>query len=470
MNQGDVLLVGAGQADITPAMGIQIAGDIGRPRPTEEIRDRLHARVLAIGNGKRTLCVISCDLLAITRPHADVIRRRVAEMLGTEPAAVMCHATQTHSAPMVGNILLSDDYPVPAGMDWLRGGDDRYIEPFTNAVLGAARQARAAMRPAALKAARGIDGRCAFPRRYILRDGTHVSHPAPCQADLLRPESFADPEVGVTVFHPMTPEGTADDKKAVGVLLHHTCHPVFGYGFRWVSADWPGLWAQSIRGHFGGEAVCPVLNGFCGNINPYNVLEPRHLTNMYLMADRLKETTLRILPEAAPLKAAPVKWISRKLRIPMRPISDEAVAGARNLLADHPEPIWTKPLRPQIQWDWVFAHAILDMARRQRNNLEYEYEIQVFRIGDLAIVGCPGEPFVDAQLEIKCQSPARQTMVAHLCNDWHTYIPTRQACRAGSYEAGLITCKLEEGALETIAVEAKAVLKELWQQDGAVTN
>ncbi len=40
------LCAGAARADITPSLGTQLAGDIGRCRPTEEIRDRLYANAL----------------------------------------------------------------------------------------------------------------------------------------------------------------------------------------------------------------------------------------------------------------------------------------------------------------------------------------------------------------------------------------------------------------------------------------
>jgi len=53
--------------------------------------------------------------------------------------------------------------------------------------------------------------------------------------------------------------------------------------------------------------------------------------------------------------------------------------------------------------------------------------VQAFRIGDLALVGAPGEFFVELGLEIKRRSPFAQTMVLELANDSVGYIPTRRA-------------------------------------------
>ena len=138
----------------------------------EQIRDPLYARAVVVKCGGETLAILTADVISITRAFADRIRRGAAEILGTKPEAVLCHATQTHSGPFVGNAMITDDYPLPADLWWLRGGDERYNEPFVRGMLRAVEQAKSSLQPASLKAGRGIDGRVAFNRRYIMRDGT----------------------------------------------------------------------------------------------------------------------------------------------------------------------------------------------------------------------------------------------------------------------------------------------------------
>ncbi|NLE68188.1 MAG: hypothetical protein GX608_12280 [Lentisphaerae bacterium] len=452
--QGE-LLVGAGQADITPAMGIQIAGDIGRYRPVEQIRDPLYARAVVVKCGGETLAILTADVISITRAFADRIRRGAAEILGTKPEAVLCHATQTHSGPFVGNAMITDDYPLPADLWWLRGGDERYNEPFVRGMLRAVEQAKSSLQPASLKAGRGIDGRVAFNRRYIMRDGTGRDHPGRCDPNILRPEGPADPEVGVAVF-------SGAGGKAITALLHHTCHPTHGFPHRWISADWPGFWGEGVRGLLGGDCVAPVLNGFCGNILHGNPLDPDHRSNIYLMGERLMETTRRILPDMKPLAAAPLAWDSRLIRIPFRKLPPEDVAKAKAFIEKNPDPLWTDETKTNIKWDWVYAHATLDLARQQQKQSWYDYEVQVLRIGGLAIVGCPGEPFVEGQLDIKLQSPAAHTFVAHMCNDADGYQPTRLAFRYGGYETRVSNwSRLDECALEKASATAREMLGEI---------
>jgi neutral ceramidase len=450
------LSAGAGQADVTPAMGIQIAGDIGRYRPVEQIRDPLFVRALVLQSGGETACIITADLNSISERHAAAMRQWVSDYLGTRPEAVMVHATQTHSAPVVGNEMLSDDFPLPSDLWWLRGADERYHGPFYDGFKAAVKQARESLRPATLKAVRGIDGRVAFNRRYILRDGTHRSQPGRCYSEILRPEGPADPEVGVAVVE----DGAG---KTLAALLHHTCHPCHGYPHRWISADWPGFWSQAVRYHFGGSCVALTLNGFCGNILHGNPLDPDSRSNIYLMGERLMETTRRILPDLKPLAGVPLVCSSRVLPIPMRKLSAAEVERARTLIKEHPGPMWKDEARTNIEWDWVYALATLDLAEKQKKRQVFDYEVQVFRIGDLAVVGCPGEPFVEAQLDIKCGSPAKQTFVAHLCNGGASYVPTRQAFAYGGYETRVANWScLDEGALEMVTATAREVLRDLY--------
>ena len=50
---GKRLLAGAAEVDITPVMGTQIAGDIGRRRPAEILIDPIYAKALVLDDGQR---------------------------------------------------------------------------------------------------------------------------------------------------------------------------------------------------------------------------------------------------------------------------------------------------------------------------------------------------------------------------------------------------------------------------------
>ena len=420
---------GAAQVDITPEKGIQIAGDIGRYRPVEEIRDSLFAKALAIeGNGKR-VCIVQMDLTMLEQKYGDIIRHSAAERFDMDPESIILHATQTHSTPALGHELISDEYNnLPPEAWFLHGGDERYHPIAIQGILEAIEKALANMRPIGMMAGRGIDGRVAFNRRYIMRNGTGQTHPGNCDPNILQAEGPVDPEVGVMLF--------IDDNGArIAALLHHTCHPCHGYPLRWVSAGWPGAWARNTQNIFGSQCVSLVLNGFCGNIHHRNHLDPSQTDNYTDMAQKLTETTQKIVMQnMREIPSDTLAYAMQTIKLDRRKPDAAEFKAAKKLLAEHPDPMWTDKAKTSVHWDWVYAVALMDLSNHYKKSPLYDYPVQVIRLGDVSIVGIPGEPFVEEQLRIKLKSPAPFTFCAHMANGSAGYIPTERAFAYGGYE------------------------------------
>jgi len=426
------LLAGAGMADITPEMGIQIAGDIGRYRPVEEIRDPIYANALVLQVNEKKVCILSLDVLAITRKWADEIRQQAAARFGFEPDAVMVHVVQNHAAPSVGHesVWENDELGLfPKEYPWLLGGDDRYNPVAVAGALKAIEKANASLQPARVMVGRGVDGRVAFNRRFVMRDGTVKTHPGNCNPDVLYCEGPIDPEVSVATF-------TAENGSILALLLHHTCHPVHGYPLRWISAGWPGAWARGMQAICGKECVPLVLNGFCGNIHHCNHLDPTYKDDYQEMGRKLTWTTEQILKKGLQAVESPIlDWWTKWLRIPMRRPTESELAESRQMLKEHPDPVWKNDGdKTAATWDWVYAACRLDLAAHIERDPFFDYYVQVFRLGNIGIPAVLGEPFVEEQLRIKLESPAPFTFCAHMSNGYVGYIPTEEALKRGGYE------------------------------------
>ena len=96
---------------------------------------------------------------------------------------------------------------------------------------------------------------------------------------------------------------------------------------------------------------------------------------------------------------------------------------------------------------------------------------QRFRIGDVAFVGLPGEMFTEFGLDIKANSPCKNTLVMGLTNDDRHYFPTRVSFTQGpkgfkpmitGYETTPGTTIYEIGAGEKLAESAVNQLKKLF--------
>ncbi|MFC1463050.1 hypothetical protein ACFLQU_05540 [Verrucomicrobiota bacterium] len=235
------LLLGLGRTDITPKEGTQLAGNIGHRRPMEEVRDRIYATVVVLEDADMRLALIAANLLASTNVWSDRLRAAVGEILGIPSAQVMFHVHQNHATPSLGHLFTFEDESSPY-MDkwpWLLGGDEEYHPWCVERICEAAQQAGDSLVPVTLDAGRGIDGRVAFNRRFVMRDGTAVTHMQGPRDQVLHCEGPTDPEVGVWRFK----DASGTD---LALFLHHSCHPCHGFPHRYVIADWTGQWEADM--------------------------------------------------------------------------------------------------------------------------------------------------------------------------------------------------------------------------------
>jgi len=452
------LRAGAAQVDITPRMGTQIAGDIGRHRPAELVVEPIYARALVLEAGGRKACILSLDVGIITPAWVAEIRRQAHEKFGLAPETVMVHAVQNHAAPGIGHFMIAEESKyVPPGADWLRGGDDRYAPFAVERILETVGKANGALEPVSVGAASGLEARVAFNRRFVMRDGTVKTHPGWQDApNILHAEGPIDPELGVVAF-------VAEDLRIPAMMLHYTCHPVHGYPQRYVSGGWPGIWCTEVQKAHGEGCVPLVINGCCGNIHHCNHLDPSFVDDYRNMGRLLAQTSERVLVGVRYEREAVLDWRQSHVSIPYRPLPAKFLKSVDRLLAEHPEPMWRDEAHTAVEWDWVYAVAIKDLHARQQKDKVCRYEVQAFRVGNIALLALGGEPFVEGQLAIKMQSPTRWTYIAHNSNGFCGYVPTRAALKRGGYETRTSTwSQLAPQALDVIVDESVRLLKQLF--------
>ena len=116
---------------------------------------------------------------------------------------------------------------------------------------------------------------------------------------------------------------------------------------------------------------------------------------------------------------------SKAYRTPRRQPSAEDVTHSEAVLRD-PTSNGT---------DVIYARELLELYRRPKRLANVE--LQVFRIGDCAIVSLPCEAYADIALEIRERSPIKNLLIATLTNGTVGYVVTEPAFSAGVYESKL---------------------------------
>ncbi|MDE2845850.1 MAG: hypothetical protein OXO51_04005 [Gemmatimonadota bacterium] len=474
MSATNQLSAGAAMIDISPHEGTHLAGSgAGDHRPTQAVLDPLYAKAIVFEAGGRRICLVILDLTIVTGGYTDRIRAAICDQTGIERDAIMVQATQTHSAPSLGYFMLDPDFPLETNeeTEYLRGAECAYGDRAAAAAVEAAVEAAGRLEPARIGLGRGVSGDLAFNRRGIRRDGTIVM-PRP-QGRERQPfgisevcylEGPMDPEVGVCCVQDM-------NGRPLSFLLHYTCHPVNAYGnretFLAASADWPGAWSREMQQAFGPDTVPLVVNGCCGNINPWHPFDPDFQPDHRRMGRGLSCLSERIVCDMAFAgnfsDDVALDTRMEKIDLPFRDIPDERLREVHEILTAHPEP--PREADGQVDPRWFRAASTRSVELCRQRDGTFSYEIQAFRVGELCIVGLPGEPFVEGQLALKVNSAAPYLFPAHLTTHYVGYLPTQEAYTRGGHEANedvTYWAKLAPGCLETVIVRARGMVRELF--------
>ena len=181
------------------------------------------------------------------------------------------------------------------------------------------------------------------------------------------------------------------------------------------------------------------------------------------MGRELAEMSKGIIFDMNFTSSAEIDWRVDELQLPYRDIPSERLREVEEILAASPAP--PRGENGEVDPTWFRAASTRSVELCRRRDPDFPYEIQALRIGDLALVGLPGEPFVEGQLEIKTGSPAPYVFPAHLTTHYVGYLPTRAAYHRGGHEANrdvTYWAKLAPGCLELVVDRAKALIEDLF--------
>jgi len=410
-----MLKAGAAQRDITPLLGISLVGYF-HDRKAVDVRDPLYAKAIVLEADGERIAIVLCDLIALEREEIEKARELIESRCGIPPQNVMIACTHTHTGPATVSVL---------GVD----RDEGYLEFLIPRIADTVQMACQRLREAKVGWEVGREERISFNRRYWMKDGKVRTNPGYNNPDIVRPAGPIDPDV-------MAIRIADAQGNTIAVLANFALHYVGGSPSNVVSADYFGMFAQEIQRMHGESFVAILSNGCCGDINNIDVHNPperregyehaQHVASI-LAADVYSLTEHAKLIEDVQLNAA-----SKRITIPVRPITEEMIESAKAILRDAPDDV-NRYTREQI-----YAREILFLSEMPR---QVETEVQVFAIrseqGEMAIVGLPGEIFVEIGLQIKKSSPFKATMTIELANDWVGYVPTEKAFEEGGYETEL---------------------------------
>jgi hypothetical protein len=221
------------------------------------------------------------------------------------------------------------------------------------------------------------------------------------------------------------------DGDPIAVLANYSLHYVGGPFSLSISADYFGAFDRALQRMAGSKFIAIMANGCCGDINNCDFTRPAPTyPHPFYQVERVADVVAsrafgawqRIRDwEGSPHLAAATEI----MRFCRREPTPEEVAAAEELRAGPEQP---------ANLDWTYASEVLAVREEPR---ERDTPIQALAVGNVGIVGLPGEIFVEYGLQIKAQSPFNRTFVVELANDYVGYCPTDLALQEGGYETRL---------------------------------
>ncbi|PIU60621.1 MAG: hypothetical protein COS85_23520 [Armatimonadetes bacterium CG07_land_8_20_14_0_80_59_28] len=403
-----VLRVSAAAAPI-PVEEVPSAGGNAAYQLSPKQEAPLRAAALAVDAGER-LCVISCDVLNVPTDVADAARKQIAADTNIPADNLLICATHTHHAPCTIDIL---------GCHRDAAFCQRLQEAIVQAAIEANRACDASIGAAELQFVKSQEATVGCNSRYLLRDGTIAWHRYDWE-DVVRPTGPFDPDLPVLVFQ-------RRDGTCAGLLLNHSVHNIGALTQGKLSPGFYGLAAQELeRRHGCTPLFLPGAFGSSHNTSPFGTSPRIPSVSTAECVHRVVTAVEEGIEKAERIPHSPVTVMKRPFVYRVREFDENAEEAAVKYWAEKYAPESAEATQQ------VFRDMRAAMAPVQGE--ERETSLQVIRLGDIALVGVPGEMFSRLGWEIRRRSPFRHTYVIGLANDTIGYVGDLAAYQLGGYQ------------------------------------
>jgi neutral ceramidase len=430
-----MLRAGIARCSITPPIGMTMAGYAARDGVAEDKDDELYATSLILESEQTRIAIVALDLLFIQEPLVTSLRRLISQRIHVPPSNVLLNCSHTHCGPTSEGLKYDDD----ERHNLLRQAYSDRLQTEIPALAELALHRLALVR---VGASRG-EARIGINRRERQDDGSVM----------LGENSLGLVDHEVSVLRIDDVRG-----KPIAVVFAHGCHPVTmgPKCLRW-SADYVEPARDLVEQNTG--ALSLFLQANAGDVNPITGIGPgednsneKKRLGVTLGAEVLKAhssiytESLRgprtLIGSLSKIPYYPRVSIEEKPEYPIA-VSEEIVELS---LQDFPDPLvadalfnkWDSEVAtllrdnvggPPLNVAWVFRRwaTVLRKAIRDQHRPVIKIPIQALRLGDIAIVGVPGETFSKQGMDVKRESPFTHTLFLGYSNGCVSYIPTPDA-------------------------------------------
>lgn len=441
------LLVGVARANITPPAGIAHLNWGSQTHVTATGIDPagMFATALVISDGRQKFAMVDMDFHNVR--GMDEAIATASKMTGIPAAHIRVGVTHTHAGPN----FQPDKGPVGTDPAVYERMISSYKRVVADKVAGAIAEADSKLRPVHAYGGRGI-GTINVNRRVRAKGDAPPAVGS-------NPDGFVDRELVVIRI---------DDEagKPYAILANFQCHgTVLTFENKLISPDWVGMVRKRVEQSFPG-ALCLFFQGAAGNQGPIEggtgdiSVAHRLGSTLGLQAAALAidintvrrepvfEGYLESTAYAAKQpwrvlgpRSSVLKFAAKTMDLPRRTYTATEIDRISSLVADAKRKT-DDALKSGDAWQKHQAEARLRRYSDLRTKwtlppdpTPIQVDVQILRIGDMAIVAMPGEPFAEIGVAIKKASPFAVTMFCgYSTGKGGDYLPVASEYSLGGYE------------------------------------
>jgi hypothetical protein len=412
---------GAVSIDITPLKLPVLANGGMTSRSVDKIKTRIHARAIALTDGKTRLAIVVVDTCMMGRPLLDEVKSLAEKRTGIPANRMLICATHAHSVPSSMGCLGTE--PDPNYVPFLRG---KLVEAIA--------AAQAAMEPARVGCAVGYAPDFTALRRWIRRPDRIVEDPfgnltvranmhAGAKWDDVTGEAGPeDPQLMLISFQ-------ARDGRPLAVLANFSMHY---FSDRDLSADYYGLFCEGLQQRIAPRAAAGkpafvglMSHGCSGDIWRRDYTKPEAWNPKLTIeeyANGLLDVAMKAYATIRYCDQPEVVMAERRMTLNYRVPDKQRLEWAQRIVAGMGDRL------PKTLAE-VYAREQIMLHERQST----EIVTQALRLGDTGIATTSCETYAVTGLKIKAASPLTHTMVIELANGGDGYIPPPEQHLFGGY-------------------------------------
>ncbi len=449
-----MLKTGFKEVNINPPLGIGVSGYY-IPRYAKGILDDLTASALVLSLNGKMIALISVDACLIDGFLIEEYSCAIEKKTGIPKENIFMSATHTHTGG-----LLAPTTAFEADENMVL----KYSELVCERISDAVSMAIDDLLPSKMGYIVGYaPERVAYIRRYKMKDGTTFTCPPINDPNIDHPIGELDQRVNILRFDREGGESI--------VLVNYGLHADTVNG-EMLSADWPGWMKKTLDKALDG-VKCIFFSGAAGDVGSTNV-NPKggDMNDTEISFDNemkspgmarfvgraLAGTVLQVYDKVHYIDVDSIDILHKTIKVPANVPAKEEIPLAREYKKLHDEGRDDLIPYEAMQLTTVVAEAIR-ICDMENSPSEFELNLSGVKIGNVAMIGIPGEPFTDIGVGIKKTEGWSMIMPCGLTNGYRGYFPMDSAYAEGGYEAR--TSPFKAGVAEKIIDGGKALLDEL---------